>query len=385
MPKSYKTCEICQQAAYMTVEQIEHGLDHNAIKDYAWVLHDKDYLSDGSPKAPHYHIMLRFKDSVQTSQICSWFGVKENYINRIHGSFADALAYLTHKNAPEKHAYLDEEVKSNFDFKKEADSIRTRQKKEKRRLEIVEMIQSGEIREYNYTEYITASEYDAFKRTIDNAFNFRKDRLEGMQRDMTVIYVYGASGSGKTTYAKKLASDKGYSFYVSSSSNDIFDNYKGQDCIILDDLRPFDMELSDLLKILDNNTSSTVRSRYRNKLLECKLMIITTSVGIEEFYQNLLSLKGDSKQQIKRRIELVVSMSEKSLNVYIYQPETGKHDFVGTYDNPVAEMFVKKNRSKEEAFAYVAEQLQLGDPDPASLTYKQFALNLKDDEDLPFK
>lgn len=39
--------------------------------------------------------------------------------------------------------------------------------------------------------------------------------------------------------------------------------------IILVDLRPSCMGLSDLLKMLDNNTSSTVKSRYKNKVLEC--------------------------------------------------------------------------------------------------------------------
>ena len=34
-----------------------------------------------------------------------------------------------------------------------------------------------------------------------------------------------------------LAEKKGYSFYLSSSDNDILDGYKGEDCLILDDLR----------------------------------------------------------------------------------------------------------------------------------------------------
>lgn len=50
MPKTYKTCEIMQQLEYMTEEQIEKGLDHNAIKDYAYILHDKDEDKDGNKK-----------------------------------------------------------------------------------------------------------------------------------------------------------------------------------------------------------------------------------------------------------------------------------------------------------------------------------------------
>ncbi|MGM8317295.1 AAA family ATPase, partial [Clostridium perfringens] len=83
---------------------------------------------------------------------------------------------------------------------------------------------------------------------------------------MECYFVTGKSGTGKTTYAKQLAKEKGYSVYISSGSNDVLDSYQGQDCIILDDLRPSCMGLSDLLKMLDNNTSSTVKSRYKNKV-----------------------------------------------------------------------------------------------------------------------
>lgn len=254
MPKSYKTCEIVQQLDYMTFEQLESGLDHNAVKDYAYILHDKDENEVGECKKPHWHICLRFKDSVPTASICSWFGITENYINKIRGRFADALAYLTHTNAPDKYQYLDEEVKSNFDFQKEVETLNSKKVDNARREEITELIVNGIVREYNYYEYITAQEFDKFKKTIDNAFRYRQDRLEGSEKNMRVIYIYGKSGTGKTTYAKELAQQNEYSYFVSSGSNDIFDGYKGQDCIILDDIRPNCIELSDLFKLLDNHT-----------------------------------------------------------------------------------------------------------------------------------
>ena len=80
-PKTWKTCEIIQQLEYMNAEDVESGLDHNAIKDYAYILHDKDVNDDGSPKAAHWHIYIRFKDSTPTDSICKWFGIK---IGRAH-------------------------------------------------------------------------------------------------------------------------------------------------------------------------------------------------------------------------------------------------------------------------------------------------------------
>lgn len=52
-PSSWRTCEIVQQLEYMSQEDVEAGLDHNAVQDYAYILHDKDVHEDGTPVAPH--------------------------------------------------------------------------------------------------------------------------------------------------------------------------------------------------------------------------------------------------------------------------------------------------------------------------------------------
>ena len=235
VPKSFKTCEIVQQLRFMSRDQVESGLDHNAVKDYAYILHDMDKNADGTVKLPHWHIMIRFKDSVPTSSICKWFDVQPERIGKIHGKFADALAYLTHSNAPDKEQYLEENVISNFDFVAEAATSLARSASRKRKDELIELIQSGVIREYNYTDYISATEYDRFKKSIDNAFAYRKDTLMHMDRNMTCIYIWGESSCGKTSYSKQLAIEKGYSFYISSGSNDPLDGYRGEDCLTMYD------------------------------------------------------------------------------------------------------------------------------------------------------
>lgn len=385
MPKSYRTCEIMQQLEYLSAEQVEKALDHSRIKDYAYILHDKDEKDDGTLKAPHWHILLRFKDSVPTDSICSWFGITDNYINKIRGRFGDALAYLTHKNAPDKYQYLDEEVKSNFDFQREVEATKSKAIDKARREELVALITAGIIREYNYTDYITPQEYDKFKKSIDNAFNYRKDKLEGSDRDMKVIYIYGESGSGKTTYAKELAAQSGYSYYVSSGSNDLLDNYKGQDCLILDDIRPNFIDVSDLLKLLDNHTSSTVKSRYKNKLLECKLVIITTSVSMEVFFRHLIGADvAESLKQLRRRCEVYIKMTKLTMSVSLYQPESNDYIYVCSYDNPINGRYVQHDRSREEAREYVDNLLMFPREADRETRYKSFGIRdlTPDEEDL---
>ncbi len=382
-PSSWRTCEIVQQLEYMSQEDVEAGLDHNAVQDYAYILHDKDVHEDGTPVAPHWHIMIRFKRPVQTESLCKWFGIKSNMIGYILGTFGDAVAYLTHRNKPEKYQYLDEEIKSNYDFKVEVEKALSKKKASQRKEEIIELIRSGIVREYNYTEYITALEYDKFKRAIDNAFTYRRDTLKSLDRHMNVIYIYGGSGTGKTTYAKQLAINKGLSCYISSGSNDPLDGYKGQDCLILDDIRPGDFLLSDFLKILDNNTQSTVKSRYKNKLLECQYLIVTTSFDIPVFFDLLLDSEGESVKQMERRCTLKIQMNTSTMTTFVYQPVSGKYKKVSILKNPVSEVYNKRDLTDEECQAYVDSLLLPGKE--ASLSDLGFKADVPPDVALAFE
>lgn len=382
-PKSWRSCEIVNQLEYMPQDVVEAGLDHNAVKDYAYILHDKDVQPDGSPAAAHWHIMIRFKNPVPTESLCTWFQIKPNQIEKIKGSFGDALAYLTHRNKPDKHQYMDEEVHSNFDFAIEAEKALSKKKITQRKEEIIELIRSGVVREYNYTEYITALEYDKFKRAIDNAFTYRRDTLKSLDRHMNVIYIYGGSGTGKTTYAKQLATNKGLSCYISSGSNDPLDGYKGQDCLILDDIRPGDFLLSDFLKILDNNTQSTVKSRYKNKLLECQYLIVTTSFDIPVFFELLLDSEGESVKQMERRCTLKIQMGINTMTTYVYQPLSGKYKKVSTLKNPISETFQKRDFTDAECQAYVDSLLMPGTE--ASLSDLGFKPDVPPDVELTFQ
>ena len=236
---------------------------------------------------------------------------------------------------------------------KERDTARSREADRQRKQEIVDLITAGIIREFNYTDYITPQEYDKFRKSIDNAFRYRLDKIKGENRDMEVIYIYGDSSCGKTTYAKELAAQNEYSCYVSSGGEDMLDDYKGQDCVILDDLRAYDVNFSSLLKLLDNHTQSMVRARYHNKFLECKLMIITTSKSMEELYKDLPGSENEDIIQLRRRCKLYIKMTPLTMAVRIWQPESLKYLYVQTMDNPVRGRYATKDRTLDEAREYV--------------------------------
>ena len=357
-----RSCEIMQQLEFVNFNYIKNVLVERSEKQnfqYAYIVHDKDKKDDGTLKSPHFHIFIKFKSPYDSNYICKWFGVEEQYVSKIKGRWSDVLLYLTHKNAEDKYQYSDEEVFSNFDFVK-AREEKKKNKFDERREEIVNLIDNGVIREYNYFEYINAVEYDKYKRSIENAFKYRLDKIKGVNRKMDVIFVTGDSGTGKTSYAKYIAEQKKYSVYVSSGSNDVLDDYKGQDCLILDDLRPSCMGLSDLLKMLDNNTTSSVKSRYKNKVLECKLIIITTTLSIDNFFSNVFMEEHETVVQLKRRCKIHVRITRDFLFTKVWNDFKRCYGQEIEFENPISALYKPQDLTFDDELNYMQDVLGLG-------------------------
>lgn len=348
--------EVMNYEEYMTEEQLLKGIkraeETGHLKRYCYIYHDKDVLEDGTLKKPHWHLFLQFDIQYNTANVAQWFEIQENYVNKIWcGRYETASLYCIHKHDLGKYQYNIEDVVANFDYAKlvEDDDRKIAKKNKKARLqEIITNIENGTIREYNYHCYISCNEYIDYKAEIDKAFQYRRDKKQKEERNQKVIFITGVSGSGKTTFAKDFAISKNLSFYVSSGSNDVLDGYQGQDVLILDDLRPSVMGLSDLLKMLDNNTNSTVKSRYHNKLLECQFIIITSILELETFFHNVFSEEVESIIQFKRRCSYYFKFDIEFYEMYVYDREKRDYKFYGQFANYIAEKYAPKSQSREE-------------------------------------
>ena len=331
--------EIVSEIDKFNLDLVKKQLENNdKIENYAWILHDKD-----ENIRFHYHIAIRLKDSYDTKYVSQWFGIPENFIEKVKGRWSDMLKYLTHKNAPTKFQYDDSEVTSNFNW------IDIRNKSDETRLtEIAQGIKDGIIRKFNYPNYMTEVEYSKYNRHIKNYWEYRADKIKEVSREMDAIYITGPSGIGKTTYAKIIAENHGYSCYVSSGSNDVLDDYKGQDCIILDDLRSESFgSVSDLIKLLDNHTASSVKSRYVNKVLECKLIIITTIHDMETFFNKLYGGDTETIKQLKRRCQVFMKMSEDYIEVRVWDDNIGAYSQPSYISNVIRDKFKKDELTPE--------------------------------------
>lgn len=365
---SVRKCEIVQQIKYLPGypdhwrETLEANLEADPnIKSWAYIVHDKDVNEDGTPKAPHVHIVMELVASRQYSTVGGYVGVPAQYVcairqkvkvgKRMMSDIGGALAYLTHRNAPDRYQYDDSEVvaKPGYDWIAVRTKSEMQQAQWKSFQKVLHGIEDGSIRRYNLYDHITMQMYLDHKTEFENAFAYREGLLKkNVNRNIEVIYIFGEASSGKTTLAKYLCEKRGLSHCVSGSSRDPVQDYNGQDCLILDDLRPQTFDLSDLLKMLDNNTASSVNSRYHDRWLEVQCIIITTVLSIDEFFRSML-VTGEPISQLKRRCKTMIQLTQQTMSIYAYHQQTQEYMLVGSGENPAASMFPKEASIEDDA------------------------------------
>lgn len=346
-----KHCEVVSNVSHLNVDIQGVIRSKKSIKQWAYILHDKDDTE------PHYHIYLNFgKTSVEFSDVGSWFGLDENFVNKVEGRKVDMLMYLTHGNAGQehKHQYSPKEVIANFDFESE--------------IAVSKIL--GNFDQFSYAqqlEYVNSLAVDEKTRAHSQLDKLWKLHCQCLvlkpDRQIDVMFIQGKGGTGKTYYAKKLLSKMGYDFCVSSSSNDPFQDYMGQQAIILDDLRDKAFEFEDLLKLLDNNTASSVKSRFTNKVFNGKMIVITSTVPLSFWYYGLRYNNMDTLQQLYRRISSYVVVEEEYVNVYSDIDEKGcPSGLPRVFKNEIPELKRQKPVKKDFGDMF-AEMLEDGFPD----------------------
>ncbi len=320
---------------------------YKTIKKWAYILHDKD-----KDATPHYDIYINFGDTgVDTSLVAKWFGLQESQIEKVKGRAQDMLLYLIHGNDSQKHKYQysPDEVVANFDFKSELAKAKI----------------LGNFDKYSYAQqlkFIKTLPKDEQVRAYKQLKDHWKLHCEYLtlnpDRDIQVMFVTGKAGSGKTYYAKKFLEKLDYDFAVSSSSNDPFQDYQGQNAIILDDVRDTVFEFQDLLKMLDNNTSSSIKSRFANKVFNGKMIVITSSIPLHYWYKSASSsmptwykqVRTSGKEdftQLCRRISCYVVVTEETVTVYNELDENGKPcGRSSVYENELKKL--KQNKQKQK-------------------------------------
>nr|CDL66069.1 unnamed protein product [uncultured bacterium] len=343
--------------------KIKGFYDDGKVTKYAFALHDKDvYIRGdeipegkklGDRKRAHWHMGFVWYHGVTFRTIANYFNVPENFIERIKSKFfGDYFAYLTHANRPEKHQYSDEIViTSEPDWKIQRDArIATSQAKAQAGFfdYWLQKAAEGKLTRADVGGKLPNISYVKHKTQYDNAFQLamenkaREINLHGINKD--IIFISGKSGTGKTTYAKYLASKKGYSFFVSSSKNDPMDGYFGEDCLILDDARGLQFDFADFLKLIDPHTASGYTSRYHNKLITAKLIIIATVQSLDQFIDSMDESKSEETKQVRRRVAMQLKLTKELATPYVYNEEKDVFEKKPARENIALELIAKQKK-----------------------------------------
>lgn len=304
------------------------------IKTWCFIIHDKDINEDTwEPKKKHFHAVLTFDNATTIWAVAKGLHVEPQFVEKIRTTTKSAQLYLVHRNDDKKYQYPPWEVKANFDYEKLFDESVPRTRKK----DVAERIKTWEIKKYNLHEFITIDDYAINKWYYERCFDFRQSIIKNMERDLDCIFISGPSWIWKTTFAKMTAKSFWYECYISSTWKNCMDDYAGQECILLDDLRDTTFPFVDLLKLTDNNTDALIGCRFYNKsIAECKLLIVTSVQTIQEFYKNQ---KDEEQKQLFRRFKHYMVMTQDNIDAYEYKDFYGWYVISRTFKNPVSQLY----------------------------------------------
>lgn len=319
-----------------TEELIEKVKSLPYINQYALITHDKDTKEDGSPVNPHIHLVMCFNQRVRITTIAKELDQKEQYFEimtkrgkGLETSCNNAMAYLIHQTSQAKqqgkYQYSPSEVIANFDYEKLINDLK--QSTFYSPKQVLADFNSSNISKLEALQRIKNSNspripqyVSAINKISDIQIKIKQTKWitehEKSQKPITVIWIYGQAGVGKTEFAKHVAKkysiDNKYDF--TGSTRDLFQNIGTASSLIIDEIRPKDIRFNDLLKICDPyNFFKWAPSRYQDRAIIADTIIFTSPYSPIKFF-NLYKLdNNDSFSQLQRRITLTIEVTKQQL------------------------------------------------------------------------
>lgn len=311
--------ELMNEVKKVNIDLVINWLDGIDCK-YLIVKHDKDL-----PREPHYHCFVAMANARTIEDIAKHCKVEEQYINFVK-NWKNAMAYAFHMTAKSeqdgKYKYDATAVVGLNGVSLDQVFETAQSYKEKNEYDVVVkelLYKYGDcgISKNELLRKLTSQDFDKHYSTYKHMRELRVEKVRN--REMKVIYITGASGTGKTTLAKYFARVYNYDVFVSGSGADVLDGYDKEECIILDDLRGDIFKKAELFKLTDNNTNSSVKSRFKNKDISfCKLMIITSVKAPQNLYNWTNNDLGERDEE-----ETFKQLARRLGNCYLKIEENG--------------------------------------------------------------
>lgn len=347
--------KIIEQAQNGTIkplleEVVKRIENNNCIVSEAYgVKHDKDTIeiwnneqkqNISQLKANHAHFLIKFDKGATLDALASYSGIEPQYLEKAKSGrygYDNLLAYLVHSKDKNKYQYLPDEVVTvkgeeyNSVYNRRMETwFKGRATKEAIEANLSVDYLISEILEGRISKneiLLTDNYYKVYalnQRKIEDAFSVYAEKkgymtiqeLENNEFKKTVFFLTGESGVGKTRFAKLLISmikeialnyDERWEHSITASTNP-FDDYTGQEILIMDDVRGSSLTVSDWLKLLDPYTISPISARYRNKVGSAKIIFITSIKSPLKFFYESKGSSNEDIGQFIRRLDLLVAV-----------------------------------------------------------------------------
>lgn len=306
------------------------------IDQYAFITHDKDINSDNIPVTPHIHLVLCFTQRVRITQIAKeldqpaqYFEIMTKRGNSLEASKNNAFAYLIHQTIQAKkqgkYQYEPSEVIANFDYEQLINTLKHSTFYAPKH--VLADFNSGNITKLEALQRIKDSNspripqyVSAINKISDIRVKIKQTKWitehEKSKKPITIIWIYGSAGVGKTEFAKHIAlkysTDKTYDF--TGSTRDIFQSINTSSSLIVDEIRPKDINFNDLLKITDPyNYRKFAPSRYHDKAIIADTIIFTSPFSPIQFFNKYKLDNKDSFKQLQRRLAITIKVTDKQI------------------------------------------------------------------------
>ena len=353
----------------ITTEQVGKAVVKKGVKQYAWILHDKDVytaadvaknpaLVQGSPKAPHVHVVIQRSSFSTIAQVARAFGVPPQCVERKPpSSFLDLVEYLTHENSKQqkagKHLYDDSEVHASKGWDWRSDLEEHKEDRLEKGLS-----KSLKRRKKEAALNITLGKWDLDDVCSNDPELWSMDgvmkHLQALRADWLTrqtppgqvlnIYISGDGGSGKDVMAVILARcfNPGAKrpYFNVGGDNVAFEGYDGEEVLIWEDFRAYSMleacrkDRGLLFRILgpyrDVYKKLIVHIKGTRTQLLNRVNIITGPDTYETFLDGLAGeykaysrdgqayqRTSENKAQSYRRFPLIIPMSEGEFSIYL--------------------------------------------------------------------
>ena len=152
-------------------------------------LHDKDVEQDGTPKKPHWHVMLLFngvKSQEQVHEICKRFGG----VLPIPISNAQSMArYFIHKDNPDKYQYRSDDI-VNLSGADWSELMKTSKDRYDTLVEIITYLHDNKVMYYHdLIDYCKDNNRAWYECAVDNTLVLKSYCLSAStkQKDMTDV------------------------------------------------------------------------------------------------------------------------------------------------------------------------------------------------------